>query len=1174
MLYLAFRKKGRQTPLVNEMKQFYERFCKLICTASFGFSLLLSSGLQAQVTAPGNLDPVFGDSLNGFNTAGVLQLAASKGLDPAETQHFLAHYQRRYINSRYNLPVAPRNTDLAAFRQPAQAAMTPCTNMDFETGTFAGWSGFIGDNTLNSNGPLQNIVPGFFSTGMDALSTDQNARHTIMSTASGNDPCGGFPTVAPGGNYSVRLGNTYANYQGEAIEQTFTVGPGNTSFTYQYAVVLNDGGHSAGEQPYFRIEMFDQNGNLIPCAQYFVEASGSIPGFLPCGVGNFYKPWTTVNADLTAYMASTVTIRFTAGGCIYAGHYAYAYVDASCLPYTITQSDSLCIGSSITLSAPIGAASYVWAPGGQTTDSIVVSTPGTYTVTMTSVTGCQTQLEVTVSAYPDPVASFNPAFPPCSMTYNFGNTSTIASGSMTYQWDFGDPATSADTSNLTSPTYTYTNPGTYTVTLIATSASGCDDTITAVVYPGNGGTAAFTNTSVCFGSATSFTDTSPAAPDWDWDFGDPASGPADSSAIQNPTHVYSAPGTYTATLVIGTTPCPSIVQHTITVYPQPVPSMAFNQACGAALVNFSSTSTVAAPSTITTNSWNFGDPASAGNNTSTLLNPSHTFSGSGTYTVTLTVTTGNGCSQSVTQVIYVGLQPIAAFTTNLVCTNSPMNFTNQSQNTTVYQWDFGVAALTTDTSSVLNPSYTYTVAGTYTVMLIATPGPCADTATMVVTVAPGPNVQFAAPQVCLGFPSMFTDQSVISSGNITNWSWDFGYPPLSNDTSNLQNPNFTYPTPGTYTVTLTCTSNNGCVSTDTMPVVVNPLPQANFMSNVVCQGTPTTFTDLSVPVNGALTSWTWDFGDGTPTSPGQNPSHTYATDSTYNVTLIVTNTAGCVDTITLPASMVALPVVAFAADTLEGCPTLCVNFTDSTTTETGSIVQWTWNFGDGSPPSPQQNPSHCFSVTGTYTISLTTMSSNGCTNTLVIPDMITVYPVPHASFSAVPMITTVLNPDVAFTDLSSGSPVAWSWNFGDPTTTIDSASTQNAAYTYTDEYGAIYPVYLMVENQYGCVDDTTINIIVEPDFTFFIPNAFTPNADGVNDGFYGQGHGITKYEIWIFDRWGNLIFNTTDINEAWDGSVQGKGGDMAQIDVYVWKVVLTDVFDTKHKYIGHVSLVK
>jgi len=113
-----------------------------------------------------------------------------------------------------------------------------------------------------------------------------------------------------------------------------------------------------------------------------------------------------------------------------------------------------------------------------------------------------------------------------------------------------------------------------------------------------------------------------------------------------------------------------------------------------------------------------------------------------------------------------------------------------------------------------------------------------------------------------------------------------------------------------------------------------------------------------------------------------------------------------------------------------------------------------------------------------------------------------------------------------------------------------------------------------VTNQFGCSDDTSETVIVDPEFTFFIPNAFTPNGDGKNDFFFGTGIGITSYQIWIFDRWGNLIFTADDINHGWDGTVQGKSGQICQEDVYVWKVALTDVFDKKHKYIGHVSLIK
>ena len=605
----------------------------------------------------------------------------------------------------------------------------------------------------------------------------------------------------------------------------------------------------------------------------------------------------------------------------------------------------------------------------------------------------------------------------------------------------------------------------------------------------------------------------------------------------------------------------------------PVPSFTYIQTCAGQSVNFTSTSTATAPSTITSTSWNFGDPASAGNNTSSLTNPVHNFTTLGNYVVTLIVASSAGCSQTITQNISVTIPSVAAFIATAVCTNTPMSFTNQSVNSTVYHWDFGDPMLTNDTSNLLNPIYTFVNSGTFLVSLITNPGPCADTATMSFTINPGPAVFFSAPNVCAGSLTSFTDLSTISSGNIASWSWNFGNPIVTNDVSSLQNPTYLYTTSGTFNVTLICTSANGCVSLITIPVFVNTVPVANFNAISSCLGTATIFNDLSVPTTGVVTNWVWDFGDGSPISNQQNPSHIFLNDTTFNVMLIVTNTAGCIDTVIIPVIVSPLPVVAFSADTLIGCPLFCVNFTDLSTISNGVITAWAWDFGDASLPSPMQNPSHCYATSGTYSVTLVAVGTGGCTSTLTIPNMITVQPVPHADFTATPNPTTVLSPIVTFTDLSTGNPSTWSWDFGDLTSALDVANTQNAQYTYSAEVGGVYQVNLVVTNQFGCVDDTTIEIIVAPDFAFFIPNSFTPNGDGKNDGFFGSGYGITDYQIWIFDRWGNLVFTSTDINKEWDGTVLGLG-DVVQNDVYVWKVMLSDIFYKKHKYMGHVTVIK
>lgn len=207
-----------------------------------------------------------------------------------------------------------------------------CTNFDFEAGQFWGWNGTKGDNTGGMLSPFTNVVPGFFSNGIDAPVNDQLARHTIITGAYGNDTCGGFPGVFPGGSYSVRLGNTFASYQAQTIEQTFVVT--DSTVMAHYALVLNISGHTADDSPFFKIEAFDISGNLIPGSVTVITESDSALLF-PCALNTIYLPWTTDTINLGAYIGTPVKLRFTVASCSLAAHYAYAYIDATCASSTI-----------------------------------------------------------------------------------------------------------------------------------------------------------------------------------------------------------------------------------------------------------------------------------------------------------------------------------------------------------------------------------------------------------------------------------------------------------------------------------------------------------------------------------------------------------------------------------------------------------------------------------------------------------------------------------------------------------------------------------------------------------------------------------------------------------------------------------------------------------------------
>ena len=284
-----------------------------------------------------NTDDNYIDSLAGFH-ADLALIHSGEAHEAAEAENQIALAKRDFINKKFSLGIYKEGYVPSNWRQHNPVfPVAACTNVDFETGDFTGWAGAIGDNNLNSFNPLSNIQNGIFSTVTNDILSNANARHTVMTTAFGPDPNGGFPVVPPnnGGIYSIRLGGTTPNYQGEYIEQTFTVSPTSTSFAYQYACVLNDGSHPPNQQPYFRTEVLDQNGQPISnCTQKYVTAGANAlqQGFFQSTLDPyiFYKPWTTVNFDLTAFMGQNLTVRFTVAGCTQSGHWGYAYIDCSC----------------------------------------------------------------------------------------------------------------------------------------------------------------------------------------------------------------------------------------------------------------------------------------------------------------------------------------------------------------------------------------------------------------------------------------------------------------------------------------------------------------------------------------------------------------------------------------------------------------------------------------------------------------------------------------------------------------------------------------------------------------------------------------------------------------------------------------------------------------------------
>jgi len=399
------------------------------------------------------------------------------------------------------------------------------------------------------------------------------------------------------------------------------------------------------------------------------------------------------------------------------------------------------------------------------------------------------------------------------------------------------------------------------------------------------------------------------------------------------------------------------------------PAASFTYVATDLRVDFTDTSTDPDADEVVSWNWDFGD-----GNTSTEQSPSHTYLASGNYTVTLVVGDGELLSPLSSQEIVVtepNLAPTANF--SAAVTDLSVNFTdtstdpNGNETLVSWSWDFGDGG----SSDVSNPSHAYTVAGTYTVTLQVSDGELSDSVSQEVIVTEPPN---EAPTADFSFlvddlSVAFSDTSTDPNGDdiLVSWSWSFG----DGNTSTAQNPSHDYAAAGTYTVTLTVSDGELTSAVASQSVTVtepNVAPSASFTQSVTDLSVDFTDTSTDTNGNGTLVSWSWSFGDGN-TSTVQNPSHDYAAAGTYTATLTVSD-GELGDSISQQVIVTEPPNQAPTSEFTVSVSELTATFTDASSDPEDGIVNWNWDFGDGST-STAQNPSHDFAAAGTYTVTLT-----------------------------------------------------------------------------------------------------------------------------------------------------------------------------------------------------------
>jgi gliding motility-associated-like protein len=544
---------------------------------------------------------------------------------------------------------------------PATPTQPACTNIGFDSGSTSGWIGsWAHSMQIGAVGDLTPIyTPMFF--------TMNSGQHNI--TTGGVDiqaPISQVCPLVPGNSNSIRLGDgPNGAFGGSRIEQKFQVTSSNALFTYYYAAVVQNAynidpvtldtiPHLTEEQPYFQIDAQDCFGNPIACGNLLVTGGPGIPGFTQIGnSGVFWKNWTPVMLDLTPYIGSCITIRFTVGDCSQGAHYAYAYLDATCAPMEIVSPPDVCQFQTSTLTAPVGAASYSWIEtsnpgtvlGTSNTLSITPTTTGTFTYqcTLTSLVGCNSMVTTTVTVVPGPdITTTNPAAicSPATVDLTAAGITTINVGSGTLEY-FSDAACTVP---VASPN-AITTSGTYYVRL--SSPGGCSD-VEPIVVTYTSLPVQFTSnvTEGCTNAIITFTNSSSSSANCVWTF----EGGGTQVGCGSVTQQYNTPGTYDVTLTVtDASGCTGSVTQTdmITISSQVHASFGVNvyeQTVLYPVFNFTNNSTGA-----TSYVWEFGDGT-----TSAATSPVHAYANSpGVYHVVLHAYNDEGCYDTAVVVVSV-----------------------------------------------------------------------------------------------------------------------------------------------------------------------------------------------------------------------------------------------------------------------------------------------------------------------------------------------------------------------------------------------------------------------------------------------------------------------------------------------------------------------------------------
>jgi len=536
--------------------------------------------------------------------------------------------------------------------------------------------------------------------------------------------------------------------------------------------------------------------------------------------------------------------------------------------------------------------------------------------------------------------------------------------------------------------------------------------------------------------------------------------------------------------------------------------------------------------------------------TSAIQNPNIlnvTTSASGIYTVTQNF---SGCLPPVAYTTTVTVDPVPTPAiinngSNNICEGQSINLSGSGGFT--YLWS-GPSSFTSSSQNLtLNPA-TANNAGSYSLTVFSVNGCSSTSVSQPVVIATNPTISINGASVCINQPITI---SAGSQGSTFLWAGPNGFSSVAQSFS-FSSANFNLS--GAYN--LTVTSSQGCTSTAVATVSVYPLPTPSLSSNSpVCVGG-------NLNLFGAGGNTYSYIGPNGFISTLQDPSINNVTNAMAGIYTLTATNFGCSASVTHSVSIFGSTIgtltVSDAEICVPFCPIFSINTNGAPATSASLSINGQLFFG---------NPvNYCITVPGNYTVNSVFIDASGCISTSSI--QVNAYPKPNADFIFSPVKPVENIDNVIFTNTSTGTnQISWNWFFNDNNgfTSVN----QNTFYMYQN--AGAYPVAMIVKNTWGCSDTVVKIVTIGSEYSLYVPNAFTPDGDGLNDIFYPKGTGITKYELTIFDRWGELLFTSEDFYKGWDGTYKGV---MCKTDTYTWKINVNDPEGRNREYVGHVTLYK